>query len=169
MALASSSVLTVEQAQSDVCCLHLCPQDESQLPPASPGGSPRSANGSDPGSFQITASVLDLRVCWILHVHFKNEISSYCPLGLCIKAYCPSKPDVLGAHLPNSGPPGYKVQCGACIPFSLGKTFAIVIIFLFMSCLPRGESLSCTASPLSSYLSHCGAFFIFSVVENFFC
>lgn len=116
-----------------------------------------------------------LPLCWISEcVGFcmctlRMKSLSYCPLGLCIKAYCPSKPDVLGAHLPNSGPPGYKVQCGACIPCSLGKTFAIVIIFLFMSCLPRGESLSCTASPLSSYLSHCGAFFIFSVVENFFC
>ena len=60
MVLASTSVLVVKQAPHNDCCQCLCPQGGSQLPPVSPGGSPRSASGSDPGSFQIPASVLGL-------------------------------------------------------------------------------------------------------------
>ena len=58
-------------------------QGESLMLPTSPEGSPRSASGSDPGSFQITASVLGLRVCEILCVPCKNGISvSYSPLAI---------------------------------------------------------------------------------------
>lgn len=58
MGLASTSVLMVEEApQYGLCqCLYL--QGEVQLPPDSLGGSPRSASGSDSGSFHINASVL---------------------------------------------------------------------------------------------------------------
>ena len=44
--------------------------DLSWLPPASPGASPRSASGSDPGFLQTPASLLGLRVCEILHEFF---------------------------------------------------------------------------------------------------
>ena len=50
-------------------------QKESQLPPASPEGSPRSTIGSDPGTFQITASALGLGACEILQVPFKSRVS----------------------------------------------------------------------------------------------
>ena len=40
------------------------------MSPASSGGSPRSASGSDLGSFQMTASLLGLRVCDILCAPF---------------------------------------------------------------------------------------------------
>ena len=55
----------------------------SWLPPASPGGSPRSANVSDPGFLQIPASLLGLRVCEILHEFFKDIVFvSYTSLAL---------------------------------------------------------------------------------------
>ena len=75
MMLASTSVLMVEQAPKNECCQCLCAQGESWLPPDSLGSSPTSANGSDPGSFQITASALVFRVCEILCATFKSEVS----------------------------------------------------------------------------------------------
>ena len=59
MVLASTNVHVVEQAPQNGCHQCLCPQSELQLPPASLGDSPRLAGGSDPASFQITASALD--------------------------------------------------------------------------------------------------------------
>ena len=49
MALASTSVM-VEQASRNARHKCLFPLDERHLAPASPGGSPRSAGGSDQGS-----------------------------------------------------------------------------------------------------------------------
>ena len=50
------------------------PQVSSSCPPVSPGVSPRSTSGSDPGSFQTTASALGLGTCGILHVPFKSRV-----------------------------------------------------------------------------------------------
>ena len=73
----------VEQAPQKGCHQCLYSQGESQLPPASLGGSPRSASGSDPGCFQITASVLGLRAYEVLYVPFKSGVSgSYRPSTL---------------------------------------------------------------------------------------
>ena len=81
--LANTSVLVVEPAPQKGCCQHLCPQGEPQLPPASLGVSPRSVSGYDPGSFQITASVLGLRMCEVLSAPFKSRVSvSYNPMAL---------------------------------------------------------------------------------------
>lgn len=55
-------------SQNDCC-------QSSQLPPASPGDSPSSASESEPGSFQITASALELRADETLHVPFKSRVS----------------------------------------------------------------------------------------------
>ena len=41
-----------------------------------PGGSPRSAGGSDPCFFRITACVLGLRVCDILYAWLKSDVSA---------------------------------------------------------------------------------------------
>ena len=83
MALASSSVLVVEQVPQNSCHWCLFPQDESYFPPASLGGSLRSAHWSDPGYFQITASALSLQVCEILCVTFKSGVCiSHSPLTL---------------------------------------------------------------------------------------
>ena len=75
MVLADISVHVVELASQNRCCQCLCPQGELQLPPASPGDSPGSAGGADPGSFQITASALDLRAREILCAPFKSGVS----------------------------------------------------------------------------------------------
>lgn len=61
----------------NICHKCLCPQ----FPPASLGGSPKLAGGSDPCSFQIIASVLGPRGCEILCTPFKSRVFiSYSPL-----------------------------------------------------------------------------------------
>lgn len=65
MVLISSSVLVMGCAFPASYFQTLHPQVEFQLLPTSPGGSPRSASGSDPCSFQSTASAESLRVCEI--------------------------------------------------------------------------------------------------------
>ena len=83
VAPASTSVHVVERAPPNGCLQCLCPHGESQMPPNPPRGSPRSACGSDPGSFQITASALGSGVCAILCVPFKSGVSvSHSPLAL---------------------------------------------------------------------------------------
>ena len=83
MELASTSVHTVEWAPKNACCQCLCPQGELQLPPASLGDSPTSSGGSEPGSFQMTASALGPGACEILCEPFKNGVSiSHSSLGL---------------------------------------------------------------------------------------
>ena len=83
MVLASTNVLVVEQAPPNGYHQCLCSQGKLHLPPASLEGSPKSAGGSDPGSFQITASVLGLGAAEILCAPFKSGGSiSYSPLAL---------------------------------------------------------------------------------------
>ena len=62
------------------CCQYLCPRVRLQLPPPSLRGSLRSAGGSEPGSFNITASGLRLGVCDILCVPSKfSSVTQLCP------------------------------------------------------------------------------------------
>ena len=83
------------------------------------------------------------------------------------KPQWPSKPNLLGAHLPDAGPPGWGAQCVAQTLCSLGRTSAIVIILLFMGC-PRGTGLDCTTfPPLLPFC--CGYVFISLVAEYLFC
>ena len=56
-------------------CQCLCLQGELQLLLASSGDPPRSANESDLGSFQMTASALGPRGCEILCVPFQSGVS----------------------------------------------------------------------------------------------
>ena len=82
MVLARASVILVEQAPKHGSCQCLCPKSELQLSPSTPGGSPRSSGGSDPGSFQVTASALDPGAGEILCVTFTNRVSIfYSPLA----------------------------------------------------------------------------------------
>lgn len=76
MMLVSTSVIVVVQASKNGCHQHPYPQDYSQLPPASLAGSLGSASVSDPSSFQITASALDLGAYGILRAP-KSEISVF--------------------------------------------------------------------------------------------
>ena len=57
------------------------PWGKSQLPPASLGGSPRSAERSDPGSLLTTASVLGPGVYEILCALFVKSLLPTAPLG----------------------------------------------------------------------------------------
>ena len=75
MAFASTSVPMVEGAPQNGCFQFLYPHCELQLPPASPGDSPRSAGRSNPGSFQIAAFSLGPGVCVVLCASFKSGIS----------------------------------------------------------------------------------------------
>ena len=61
-------------APQNGCHQRLHPHGQSLLPPGSPGGSSRSASGSDPGTFQITASAWGLGACEILCAPFKSRI-----------------------------------------------------------------------------------------------
>ena len=55
----------VEWAHKNGCHQPLCPQRESQLPPASLGGSPRSATGSNPGFFYLFFKNIYLFNFWL--------------------------------------------------------------------------------------------------------
>ena len=146
------------------CHQCLCPQGELQLPPASPGSAP----GSDPSSFQMTTSALGSRTCEILCEPFKSGVCFPQPSGSPeSKPRWPSKPNILGAHLPGAGPLGQGTQCGAWTPHSLRRDFAIVIIPLFVGYPPRVWVLT-IAHLCPSYLSRCGSFFISLVVEDLF-
>lgn len=69
MAHTSTNILMVEKVPKNCCHQHLYPKGQFQLPSASLEISPMSADECEPGSLQITATVLGLGVCEILHVH----------------------------------------------------------------------------------------------------
>ena len=120
----STNVLMVEALKNGFCqCLY--PQGESQLPPASLGSSPRSASGSDPGSFQITVSALGLGVCEILCAPFKSGVCiSYSPLALLKVSFTGLQSQVFWELIfPVQDPPGWGAQCGAWTPSFLGRNF----------------------------------------------
>ena len=122
---------------------------------------------TDPGSFQISASVLGLRVCELLCTPFKSGFSvSYSPLALLYA----SLTGFQGAHLliEPPAPQDWGNQCGAQTPCSMGRTFAIVIILPFAGHLPRILVLTIPCL-CPSYLSHCNSFFISRVVKSIFC
>ena len=81
--LARISVTVVERDPQNDCHQCLYSQGELHLPSVSPGDSPRSASGSDPESFQITASFLGPGMYEILCGPFKSGVSiSHSPLTL---------------------------------------------------------------------------------------
>ena len=124
-------------------------QRESQLPPATLEGSPRLVSWSDPGSFQMTAFVLGLGVCEILHVPFKNEVFVSFS-SLIHKPHQPSKPDVLGLSSWCRTPRLGSLMWGSD-PYFLGRTSAIVTL-PFVSFLPGGMDLDYHYISTSLYL-----------------
>ena len=127
------------------------------------------SSGCDPSFFQIIASVLGLGVCEILCVPLRVECLFPSALWLSQnKPHLPSKPNVLGAHLPGAGPPGWGAQCGAQTPHSLRRSSVIVIILLIVGHPPRVWVLTILCLCLY-YPSCCGSFFISFIVENLFC
>ena len=133
------------------------------------GGSPRSAGGSDAGSFQTAASALGPRACEILCEPFESGVSvshSHLALqkvsALAFKAKHPE--DLSSWHRT----PGLESLTWGSDPSLLGRTSEIAIIFLFISHLPKDEDLDYIMSQLL-LLSHCSSFLISLVVENIFC
>ena len=111
MAIAHACVLVVGRAPQNGCCQHLCTQGELHFSPASLGGSPRSASGSDPASLQITASDPGPGACETLCAPFNSRIHFPQLFGSPeSKPHWPSKPNILGACLPNARLPAWGAQ-----------------------------------------------------------
>lgn len=95
------------------------------LPPASSGTSPRSADGSDPGLFQMAASALGPGVCGVLCVLF----ISHSPGSPKSKSCWPPQPDARGLVFPVQG-----LWAGESVRGSglllLGKQLCICKLFL---------------------------------------
>lgn len=135
----------------------------SQRPPASFWVPLRSVYESDPRSFQIIACALGLRQCENLLMSFRSGPSVfYTPLDLLHTRFTdqmfwelifPAQDSLVGSLMSST-------------PHSLGRTSAIVIIFLFVSKLPSYMSLDCIAPPPLSP-SYCGSSSI-SLLWKFF-
>lgn len=84
-------------------------------------------------------SVWGVRVCEILRAPFKNEVCvSFSPLALPRECSVGLQNEgILRGHLPSAEALGWEAQCEAWTLHSLGKTSAVVIILLFVGCLPR--------------------------------
>ena len=78
MALARISVLIEEQVYPNGPFLNLCPQGEFHLTSTSLRDLLQSASGSDLGSFQSTAPVLNSECMRFLCVPFKKRVSVFC-------------------------------------------------------------------------------------------
>lgn len=146
--LVSAHVLMVEWVPPVVVvCISISSRSSSCLQPLRE--TPRSACGSNPESFQITASILVVRVCETLCAFFKGRVCFLQPFAsLMCKACLFLDSDILGAHISTEGPAGFGAQCGA--PNSIApwwKTPATVIFLPFGDCLSGRVGFDCIASP----------------------
>ena len=117
------------------------------MSPASPGGSPRSAGGSDPGSFQITASALSPGVCEILCVPFESGVSiSHSPLPL-LKVSPTDLQSQMWGLLSQCKTQAWRAGCGPWTPCSLRRTYSIVVVLPPVVCLPGDMGFYYTMSP----------------------
>ena len=118
------------------CHQHLCSQGESLLPPTSPGGSPRSARVSHPGSFQSAASALGLRTCKILGVSCQSW--AWFPPSLwlsCTQALLAFQARCSGTLLPGIGPLGWGAWCRAQTPHCWGRPSSVGLrSYLWVTC-----------------------------------
>lgn len=131
--------------------------------------SPRSADEPDPSVFQIVASALDLGTYKALCTYFKVEYLFLVNFWLSqSKPNESSKPNVLGAHLTDAGPPHWGAPCGTWAHTPWERTSETVIIFLHVGSYP-GLWLLTIPYPSPSYQSHCDSFFISLAVEDVFC
>ena len=102
------------------------------VPGWGPGGSLRSAGGSDPGSFQITASATASRVCEILCVHFKTGVSiSHSALAV-----------------PKVSPTGLQSQTFWGLMFLMQNCWAGEPDVRLRSLAPWGEPCNCNYPPI---------------------
>lgn len=157
MTLANTSFFMVQQA-SQMTVSNICIPHEG-VPP----------------SCQLTRSLskiskeLIIALCWdsayVRVMSFKSRVSvSIKPPSLLREAAWPSEPDIIGAHLSLQGP-CFDCQMWHSDSWFLGANSALVIILLFVVCLPESVGLGCITS-LPSCLSCCSSFFITSVAEN---
>ena len=147
MVLARTSVHVVEQAPQNGCYQNLCPQGDSSCLHVSLGDSPRSAGGSDPGSFQITASALAPWACEILCASFKKKDCYFLQPSECpeCKPHWPSKSNVLGIHLPLwNGEPS--VGLGPLTPWRKSLQLSSSS-HLWVTCSGNGYRLFCISAP----------------------
>ena len=162
----------VEGDSKNGCHLYLCPHGELQLPPAYLGNSPRLTGRFDPGSYQITASALGPRVCEILSVPFKSEVSiSPSPLG-------PSKVSPADLRIqmfwglvfliqdPCAGEPNVGLRSLTPM-FLLWENLCNVIILQFVSCPPGDMGLDYIASLPFLLISRWFLLYVFSCRRSF--
>ena len=152
MMLPSTNVHVVEQAPPNGCHQCLCPLGELRFPPASPGGSQRSAGRSTGAHFKLLLLSWVPKCVRFLCVPLKSGVFlSALWDSQSNKPHWPSKPNILEACLPGVGPLGWGAQCGAQTPHSLERTSAIVT-FLFVGHLPEYIGLDYTMS--QPFLTH---------------
>lgn len=165
IALVSTSVL-VEWALNHATAIFYVHR-EFQLPPASSGGSPRSAGETNPGSFQITASAPGPWAGKVLHAPLKSGVSiSHCPLGLLkVSSDGLQRPVFLDlvflvqdSHIEEPD-----VWFGPLGPFRRISTIAIVLPFLGH---PLGLWVLIIRSFCSYFPSCCSYFFLTFVVDR---
>lgn len=167
-----SSWLNVNSARpaAPVSHLRVC----SSLPPASLRGSPRSAGRSYPGSLQITASALALRVCEDLHGSFMSGVLFPIALYALLKI-SPAGPQnqiFQGLIFPVHEPLGWGAQCGLRSHESLQEEPLRLYQYLsshLRITLSREVWVLTNLYHCPSYLSFCAFFCIPLVVEDLFC
>lgn len=127
--------------------LHWCPQRESQLPPASSGGSLTLAGGSDMGSFEMTVSLLGLGAYGTWHAPFKNKVTvSYSPPVLPYASLICLQSLMLWGFILMVQMPVLGAQCRAQKTWFLGRSSAVLIILQLEAQLPRDVGLDNTMS-----------------------
>ena len=139
-----------------------------RLPPAFLGGSLRSVNWSDSGSFEMTASVLGLRTCDILRMSCKNRVSvsitlwlSHTQTLLAFKARCSGDMSSQCRTL------GLGILMWDLNPLFLGENLHNCDYPPLWGHLPGGYE-SCVYCVCLSFLSHCNSFFISLVLGKYF-
>ena len=155
----------VEWVPKTNCCQQL--QEEFQLPPGSLWDSPKSVSGSDPFSFQFTASVPGHRACEVFKALWK-QTHSYSPSALPYASVTDFQNKMSGSHFSMTGSMDWGALWRTWAPCSLERTSAIVIILLYVSCLPGCVSFDYTESlsllPFSLWfllhISACGKSFL---------
>ena len=145
MTLASTSVHVVEGAPINGCCQCLCPRGAAVASCLS-GSLSKISVGSDPGSFQITASALGPGARGILCVPFKSGVFiSHCPLGLPKEALLAFKAKYSGGSSSLSRTPGLGRPMLGLDPLFLRKNLCNIL--LFMRHPPGGVGLDYMAPP----------------------
>lgn len=121
----------------------------------------RTANRSDPGSYQIAALVMDTNVYEILGAPFKVEVSiSPNPVGFSKLVPLAFKSKCSGSYFPSTG-----AQCGAQNSL-IGEPLQIIIL-QFVGCLPRDRGFDYISSPLLLPVSLWFLFCVFSCRRSF--